>query len=250
MRRNVVAPTIALVVAILGWWTLAILLDVGPFLFPGPQHVAIELFEQSSYLAEQAAVTLWHTLLGFFLASAAAILTAMLLAASTIMREALLPLIVSIQAIPKVAIAPLLTIWMGFGTGPKIALVILLCYFPVLIATLAGLTSTPAELVDFARSLSAKKWAMFVRIRIPWALPQIFTGLKVAISLAVIGAAVAQMVVPNSGLGMVVMRAGQAANTALAFAALAMFAFIGIGLFSALTRIERRLLPWARATTA
>jgi NitT/TauT family transport system permease protein len=247
--RRILAPAVALALAIFGWWGVAAMLGLGPFLLPGPLDVAIQFTEQWPYLAEQTTVTLWQTLAGFSAAAVAAIITAVLLAASTFARDALLPLLVAVQAVPKVAIAPLLAVWLGFGFSPKITLVVLLCYFPILISTLAGLTSTPAELVEFARSLSASRWSMFTRIRIPWALPQMFTGLKVAISLAVIGAVVAQIAQPNSGLGMVIVRSTQAANTSLAFAAVTLLALIGIGLFYALTSIERLVLPWARETT-
>lgn len=247
--RRIVAPTVALALSLFAWWALATALGLGSFLFPTPLDVAAEFATQWSYLAEQTGVTLWQTLLGFVVAAVAAIVTAALLAASSLARDALLPLLVAIQAVPKVAIFPLLAIWLGFGASPKVTLVLLLSYFPILISTLAGLTSTPVELVDFGRSLSASRWAMFTRIRVPWALPQMFTGLKVAISLAVIGAIVAQLAQPNSGLGMIIVRSTQAANTPLAFAAVTLAAAIGIGLFYALVGLERLLLPWARETT-
>jgi NitT/TauT family transport system permease protein len=161
-----------------------------------------------------------------------------------------LPLLVAVQAVPKVAIAPLLIVWMGFGPSSKIVLVTLLCFFPVVVSTMAGLAATPSELVELARSLEGSRPRTFVKVRIPWALPQVFTGLKLAGSLALIGAVVAQITTPNAGLGAVIVRSGQSADTPLAFAAITLLAAIGISLFYSLVGLERLLLPWARATTA
>ena len=247
--RRILAPTIALGLAIAGWWALVTLLGIDPFLLPGPEDVVVAFGEHWRYLLEQTAITLVHTMAGFTVAGVAAIVLAGLLAASGLLREALLPLLVAIQAVPKVAVAPLLLIWLGFGSSSKIMLVLLLSFFPILIATLAGLTSTPAELIEYSSSLSASRWSTFTRIRVRWALPQMFTGLKVAISLALIGAVVAQIFLPNAGLGMVIVRSNQASNTALALAAVALLALIGIGLFYLLVLAERLLLPWARHTT-
>lgn len=248
--RRILAPTAAVVAVLILWWATVSLLSIDPFLLPGPADVVAAFTEQWRYLARQTAVTSWQTLGGFALAAAGAAATAVLLAASRWAREALLPLLVAVQAVPKVALAPLLLVWLGFGPSSKITLVVLLCYFPIVINMLSGLTSTPAELVELTRSLAAGRWRTFTRIRIPWALPETFTGLKVAISLALIGAVVAQITTPNEGLGAVIVRAGQATNTALQFAAITLLAAIGIVLFYGLVAAERLLLPWARETTA
>lgn len=248
--RRVLAPTAALALALAGWWAVAAILDLGTFLLPGPTDVVKALTRHQDYLLEQTVVTLWQTLAGFGLATAAAVVTAGLLAASRLIRDALLPLLVALQAVPKVAIAPLLVVWLGFGPSSKVTMVLLLCYFPILIAALAGLTATPAELIEYSQSLSSPRWSTFVRIRVPWALPQLFTGLKVGISLALIGAVVAQLSHPNAGLGMVIVRANQATNTPLALAAVGLLALIGVGLFYLVVAAERLLLPWARHTTA
>lgn len=244
--RRIVAPTIALGLAIAGWWAVVAALGIDPFLLPGPEDVAAAFVDQWPYLMEQTMVTLGQTMAGFALATIGAMALAGVLASSSILRDALLPLLVAIQAVPKVAVLPLLIMWFGFGASSKITLVWLLSFFPILIATLAGLTSTPAELVEYSDSLSASRWSTFTRIRMRWALPQVFTGLKVAISLALIGAVVAQLYLPNSGLGMVIVRSNQATNTALALAAVALCAVIGIALFYLVVAAERLLLPWAR----
>ncbi len=248
--RRILAPVVALILAVAGWWGAAILNGSDPFLLPSPGDVAKAFSTYRDYLLDETVATLWQTLVGFLAATGMAAVVAVVLAASGLLRDALLPLLVAIQAIPKVAVAPLLAIWLGFGPSTKVTLVILLCFFPILVNTLTGLTSTPTEMVELGRSLTASRWDMFTRIRIPWALPQTFTGLKVAISLAIIGAVVAQIAQPNSGLGMVIVRATQNANTPLAFAAVALAAVIGIGLFYAIVGLERLVVPWARHLSA
>lgn len=248
--RKVLRPVAAFAVVIATWWLAVPVFDIQPFLLPAPAEVVGALAEHRAYLMSNAGATLRHALGGFGIATGAAVTVAMLLAAAAWVRDSVFPLLVALQAVPKVAIAPLLVVWLGFGPSGKIALVALLCFFPIVVNTAAGLNSTPAELVELTRSLSASRWQTLVKVRVPWAIPQMFTGLKVAISLALIGSVVAELTTPNSGLGAIILRSGQAANTALAFAAVTWLAGIGIGLFYSLALAERLLLPWARATTA
>jgi NitT/TauT family transport system permease protein len=134
---------------------------------------------------------------------------------------------------------------MGFGAGPKIAMVVLICFFPIVISTATGLKSTPVEFVDLARSLSASQLQQFVKVRFPAALPYVFVGLKVAITLAVIGSVVGEFVGATEGLGYVIVASGQNANTSLAFAAIVLLSLLSIVLFYALVLAERLLVPWA-----
>jgi NitT/TauT family transport system permease protein len=242
-------PVVAVVALVGLWWGGVIAFDVATFLLPSPADVAGAFARHGPYLARESWVTIAHTVGGFSLAVAAGLVVAVWLAAFPPLRESALPLLVAMQAVPKVAVAPLLIIWLGFGPSSKIALVALLCFFPVVVAALAGLTSTPAELTELARSLSASRWQTFAKIRIPHALPQVFTGLRVAMSLALIGAVVAQLTNPNSGLGAVIVVSRQSVDTPLAFAAITLLAAIGIGLYYPLAALERFLLPWARETT-
>jgi NitT/TauT family transport system permease protein len=135
---------------------------------------------------------------------------------------------------------------MGFGAGPKIVMVFLICFFPIVISAAAGLASTPPELRELIRSLSASPLQTFVKVRFPASLPQVFVGLKVAISLAVIGAVIGEFVGASSGLGFVIQNAQGNANTSIAFASMVLLAAMSIVLFSALVALERLLVPWAR----
>lgn len=243
-------PVAGVAAAVGLWWLCVAGFGISPFFLPAPPDVAAALTGQFSYLLEQAGVTLWHMGAGFTIATAAGLSVAVLLAAVDWLRDMLLPLLVAVQAVPKVVFAPLLLLWLGYGPASKITLVALVCFLPVVVSTLAGLVSTPAELDELSRSLAASRWHTFRKVRIPYALPQVFTGLKLAVVFALIGAVVAQITTPNVGLGAVVVRATQVANTSLAFAAITLLAGIGISSFYGMVAIERLALPWARATTA
>ena len=243
-------PLVALAV-LLGLWQAAVhILRIEPFLLPAPADVAAAARNHLPHLAHQTWVTLGHILGGYLIAAVGALTLAAAMSLSSYLRDAALPLLVAVQAVPKVALTPLLIIYLGFDAASKVALVALLCFFPVLAGTITGLRATPADIIDLTRSLNAGRWTTLRLIRIHYALPHIFTGLKIAMTLAPIGAVVAQMTNPNSGLGAVILRATQQGNMALTFAAITALATTAITLNYTLTAAERLCLPWSRATTA
>jgi NitT/TauT family transport system permease protein len=243
-------PVLGGVATISGWWALTAVFDIRSIFLPAPPDVVEAFTRDPAHLLRQARATLTQTLIGFAFATSTSLVLAIALTASRTVNQSVLPQIIAINAVPKVALAPLLVVWLGFGSTPKIVLAFLICFFPILVASMAGLTSTPTELNDLARSLVASRWQSFAKIRLPWALPQIFVGLKVGISLAVIGSVVAEMQVPNAGLGAVIVVSGATSDTPLAFAAMALLAVISICLFYLVVAAERLLLPWARQITA
>ncbi|WP_239088276.1 ABC transporter permease [Planosporangium mesophilum] len=231
------------------WWLATALFHIRPLFLPAPPDIVSAFRRQPAYLLHEAWATVTETIIGFGIAAAAGLGVAVVLAASRTVERALLPLFVALNSVPKVSVAPLLVVWLGFGPRPKIFMVVLICFFPVVVATMAGLSSTPAELSDLVRSLSASWWQTYVKVRLPWALPQIFVGLKVAVSLAVVGAVVAEISNPNRGLGAVIVLSGTSFDTPLAFAAIVLLALISVVLFYLVASAERLLLPWARAIT-
>ncbi len=248
MRRVVrwLAPVATFVVLVVLWDLATRIFDWEPWLVPPPRDVADALWEYRDLLPEHTWVTLWESLAGFALAIAIGIPVGGLIAYSRFMELTVYPLLLGLNAVPKIAIAPILLLWMGFGPGPKILVSFLLCVFPIVIATATGLKQTPAELVELARSLCASQWQTFRRFRFPSALPEIFIGLKVAISLAVIGAVIGEFVGASEGLGWVIVNSGANVNTSLAFAAMVILAVVSVVLFYAIALIERLLVPWAR----
>ncbi|MFD1504896.1 ABC transporter permease [Georgenia yuyongxinii] len=238
-------PVLAVVIIAALWWLATVLFEIPEYLVPGPQVVTGRLVELGPYLLQQTWVTLGETLAGFVLSILIGIPVAMAIARFRVVELMIYPLLLAVNSVPKVAIAPILVVWMGFGQTPKIVMVILLCFFPIVLSTVSGLRSTPSELVELSRSLDASNLQEFRKIRFRWAMPQIFVGLKNAISLAVIGAVIAEFVGASSGLGFVIVQSGASADTALAFAAIVLLALISIVLFYLLVWLEKVLLPWA-----
>ncbi len=245
----VLAPLLGAATLTGAWWLATILFRIRPFLLPAPPDIVHSFLTMPGYLLRQAVVTLVESLIGFGVATVAGLVLAIALVASGLVSRTVFPLLVAANAVPKLAIAPLLFVWMGFGATPKVVMVVLICFFPIVVSAMTGLGSTPADLGELARSLSGSRWRTFVKVRIPWAVPQIFIGVKVAISLSVVGAVVAEFSGSNAGLGFVIVSSGQQADTALAFVSIVLLAFLSIGLFYLVSGVERLLLPWVRETS-
>jgi len=244
---NAALPALGAALAIGLWWLLTTVLKIDPFYVPSPPDVVDSFLRTPQYLLEETWITVQRVLIGFGIAVAGGLIIAIALAASRTVERMTMPLLAAVNAVPKVALAPLLLVWMGFGNSPKIVMVVLVSFFPVVVSTMAGLTSTPADLRELARSLSASWWQAFIKVRLSWALPQVFVGLKVATPLAIIGAVIGEVVNPDHGLGSVIVGSGTSSDTPLAFAALVLLALTGVALFYLMAVIERLLVPWARA---
>jgi NitT/TauT family transport system permease protein len=239
-------PVAGLVAAVGLWWAVVAVLRIDSTLAATPPQVAAAFTRQPGYLLSNAAVTLTEVAAGYSIAITLGLSAGAVLAASRTLEDTVIPAVVAFNAIPKVAFAPLLIVWMGFSLAPKIAMAALISFFPITLATLAGLTGTPGDLIALARSLTASRWQTLLRIRLPAALPHIFVGLKTAMPLAVIGALVGELAGTDRGLGFIIATAGT--DTATAFAAIGLLAAISTTLFAALTGTQRLLLPWAAAT--
>jgi NitT/TauT family transport system permease protein len=232
------------------WWVVTAAFDIDPFYVPSPADVVDSFLRTPRFLLAETWTTVQRVLVGFAVAVAGGLAIAVTLAASRTVERMAMPVLAAVNAVPKVALAPLLLVWMGFGDAPKIVMVVLVSFFPVIVSTMAGLTSTPTDLRELARSLKASWWQTFVKVRLIWAMPQVFVGLKVATPLAVIGAVIGEVVNPDHGLGSVIAGSGASSDTPLAFAALVLLALTGVILFYVVAGIERVLVPWARAISS
>ena len=244
-----VLPPLVVGALLLGFWQLLTATGaVREYLLPPPADVARAFWRgvESGLFWEYGRTTLQESLAGFALGVAVAVPLGYGIARSRLLARALEPFVAASQALPAVAIAPILVLWMGFGYGPKIVVTFLLCIFPIVIASATGLKSTPPELVELVRSLDASRFELFRRVRFPSALPHIFVGLKVAISLAVIGAVIGEFVGAEAGLGYVIIASGSNVDTSLAFGAMVLLGVLSVALFYALVGLERLLVPWAR----
>ncbi|MEO3927470.1 ABC transporter permease [Plantactinospora sp. CA-294935] len=243
-------PIVGTIVAIGLWWLVTIVFHVETLFLPSPPEVVDAFDREPAYLFEAAWATLWGTLAGFGIAAAGGMVAALLLTSSRLVEQATLPMIVAFNAVPKVSLVPLLILWIGYDSRTKVSLVVLIAFFPIMVATMAGLTSTPADLYELTRSLSASRLKTYLKVRLPWALPQVFVGLKLGITLSLIGAVVAELQTLNGGLGAIIYSTQQSFDTPLAFAAITLTGVLGIGLFYAVVVAERLAVPWARKISA
>jgi NitT/TauT family transport system permease protein len=182
--------------------------------------------------------------LGFALALGIGLPLAVAIANSRRLNLMFYPLLVGLQSVPKVALAPIVLVWLGTGLESKLAIVWLVAFFPIIIDTAAGLKSTPRELVELARSLKASPWQLFYKVQFPAALPFVLTGAKVAITLAVIGAVIGEFMGSSAGLGYLLLSATSQLNTPLAFAALFALSFLGMAVYALVELVEMLLTPW------
>ncbi|PWU45587.1 ABC transporter permease [Micromonospora globispora] len=244
-------PALGLVIAVSVWWLVTSGLHlVHPASLPPPQLVWASLTGTSQVLLPALGITAGMTVLGFLLSSIAGVLIGMALAASRRVERMFAPLLVAVNAVPKIAFGPLLVVSVGWGAKPILVMVFLLCFFPIVLSTATGLTTTPADLADLARSLNASWWQSFRKVRLPAALPQIFVGLKVAMPLAAIGAVIGEFYSDKPGLGYQILQYNGVGDTATAWAAIVLIALMSILLYAALSVVERLALPWVKATTS
>lgn len=226
------------------WQGLVWITGVPPFLLPAPDRVAVVLLARGDIIAGHAVVTLTEILLGLLLGTLLGCGFALILAAFRGARRWLLPLLVISQAIPVFAIAPLLTLWFGFGLASKVAMATIIIFFPVASAFQDGLRRTDPGLLDLAATMGARPAAVLWRLRVPHALPALASGLRVAASVAPIGAVVGEWVGASAGLGYLMLHANGRSQTDLMFAALLVLAVIALALWFTLDRLLRRAIPW------
>ena len=244
LRRTVKIVLTLVIFAVL--WELACrVFKVPTYLVPKPSDIALRLYDKRGLYLGQTWVTLYETVAGFLLADLVGIVAAALVVMIPSLRDVIMPLLLIAQIVPKVAIAPILLIWFGYGLVPKILVAFLVAFFPVVVNTASGLISVEPELLDLGRSLEASRWQTFWKFRIPAALPDLFSGMKIAITLAVIGAVIGEFIGGNRGLGYLIIIANQELDTPLAFAALFILSVGGILLYGAIELLERLLIPWA-----
>jgi ABC-type nitrate/sulfonate/bicarbonate transport system permease component len=240
-----------LLAALIGLWQLAAssgflaeVLGVESFLVPSPAEVASSLWENRSLLAENAWVTLREVLLGLGCALLVGIGFAVLMHLSGLIRDAAYPLIVASQTVPIVVVAPILLFWLGFGIWPKVVVVALICFFPITLNVLAGLRSADPETLTMMRSLDASRGALLRRVEAPGALPSFFTGTKIAVVVAPIGAVFGEWVGGSAGLGHLILTDNAQLEVAREFAAVAVLSAMALILIGLVALVERRVVAW------
>ncbi|MDQ7247617.1 ABC transporter permease [Dongia sedimenti] len=240
------APSLILGVILIGLWEAAIhLLDVNAFVVPAPSSIAISLVQNAALLAEATLVTAKEVLVGFVLATLCGAALALLIVRFRMLGRALYPIIVLFQTVPKVALAPIFILWFGYDLSPKVMLIVVIAFFPVTLDMLAGLQSVDPGLVALMRSVSARDNDILLRVRIPNALPHLMAGMKIAITLSVIGAIVGEFAGASAGLGYTIQFASTQLDTPMVFAALVVVSVVGVAFYYLIELLERAVTPWA-----
>ena len=199
-------PAAVIAVAMAAWEAAVRLLDVAQWLLPPPSAIGAELMASRDLLLRHTWVTLGEVVLGFALALVVGVALASFIAYSRIVERAVYPFVIASQTVPVIVIAPLLLSWIGYGIWPKVIVVVLLSFFPIVVNTVDGLKSADPDLLRMMRTLGANRWQLFVKVQAPTCLPFLFSGLRVAIALSVIGAVVGEWVGASAGLGYLMTR--------------------------------------------
>ena len=242
--RSIGYPALGVVLFIALWQAYVQIFDIAPVVLPTPLQIAHSFANDYPALLSQGWVTLQECVYGFGLAFIVGVPLAFVIANSPALSQMVYPLLIAMQSVPKVAMAPIILVWLGTGMASKLALVWLVAFFPIVVDTATGLRVTQASLLELAISLRATRMQIFMKIQMPAALPHILSGAKIAVTLAVIGAVIGEFVGSNEGLGNLLLVANSQLNTPLAFAALISLAILGLGLYAVVAAIEAALSPW------
>jgi len=238
-------PLAAILAVILVWHAVTTWLGVPGWLLPSPKAVVMAAYQHQALFPKHTAVTIAETLLGLGVSLAVGVPLAIVIVWSPFLRRTIYPLILGLQSVPKVALAPLFLVWIGYGMPSKVVIVASIAFFPILVDTVTGLAIVERDLLDMVKVLRASTFQTFMKIRIPSAMPYFFSGTKVAVTLAVIGAVVGEFVGSDEGLGYLIMVSGSQLNTAMVFVSLLILSVMGAILFELVEAVQRLTCPWS-----
>jgi NitT/TauT family transport system permease protein len=247
LRRGTVGlvqPILTALCLLLLWQLIVVGFDVPRYLFPAPTDVVEQGIQYAPKIWFNYSTTLRSAALGYLVAVVVAVPVSLIIAYSTFAQKSVYPGLVLVHMTPKVALAPLIIAWMGFGLAPKVTVTALLCFMPIMLNGILGFRSIDPEIVYMSRSSGARPWLMFWKIRLPSALPTLFTGLKHGASLAIVGAVVAEYIGGNRGLGYYLLRSLDNLQTDLGIAIMVAMATIGMAFFFGMHAVEGLAIPW------
>ncbi|MCY4653091.1 MAG: ABC transporter permease [Dehalococcoidia bacterium] len=243
-------PALLIVLGILIVWEAYVrIFDVQTWLLPAPSAIGVALVEDAGLLRRHTGVTLSEILVGFALALVSGALLAAAIGISRTLERALYPFIIASQTIPIIVIAPMLLIWVGYGLAPKVIVVALISFFPIVVNMVDGLKSVDRDMVNLMRTLGANRWQIFFKVQVPTSLPYLFSGMRVAIAVSVIGAVIGEWVGSSEGLGYLMLRSKPQFLTERVFASIVILSVMGIALFGSVGILERIAIPWRRPST-
>ena len=244
-RFEVAAPWLLTAVLIVVWEVICRAFNVSSFIFPAPTAIAASLVEFAGPIAGHAWKTFWTTLAGFAIGVGVGLALGFIIGSSRFSYNALYPLLVAFNSVPKAAFVPILVVWFGIGTIPAILTAFLICFFPIVVNVATGLATLEPELEDVLRSLGATRKDVLFKVGLPRSLPYFFASLKVAITLAFVGTVVSETVASNDGIGYLMMSAGSSMRMPLVFAGLIVIGAMAMAMYGAFAGIERRMTGWA-----
>jgi NitT/TauT family transport system permease protein len=243
--RRVILPVVVFVGLLIVWEVAVPLFSIQQIVLPPPSGVAVTLVDTAGPILFHARQTLMTTLIGFGAAVVLGLLLGFAIGASATVNDALYPLLVGFNSIPKAAVVPLLVMWFGIGSVPAVLTAFLLAFFPIAVNVAVGLATLEPELSDVLRVLGASRWQIFRKVGVPRTMPLFFASLKVAISSAFVGSVISETVASNAGIGYLMAVAASDFNTRLAFAGLFVLAALGVLLYGLFAAVERRMTSWA-----
>ena len=238
-------PIAGAAIIVIAWHYYVVLLHIPIVVLPTPFQVVVSMITEAKPLSEESWITALECIYGFALAMGIGIPIAVVMTYSRVANLMFYPLLVASQSIPKVAIAPILLVWFGTGIQSKLAMAFVIAFFPIVVDTATGLRSTSPELMELARSLQCSRLQTFFKIQLPSALPSIFSGAKIAVTLSVIGAVIGEFIGSNEGLGNLLLTANSQLNTPLVWASLIVLSVLGMILYGAVVLAEKIFMPWA-----
>lgn len=239
-------PTLVIISLLIIWQILTIILDIPKWLLPSPITILMEIYNNFSLLIGHSLVTIQEIFFGFIFALILGIALAISIDKSRVVEKSIYPFVIASQTIPIIAITPLLLVWIGYGIFTKIIIVALISFFPIVVNMVDGLRSTDISIEKMAITLGANKFQLLTLIRIPSSLPYLFSGMKIGISISVIGAVIGEWVGASSGLGYLMLQSAPRFQTALVFASIFFLSIIGISLFTFIQVLEYKLVRWNR----
>ena len=247
MGQDVLLPIGVFVALLIAWEGAVQIFGIPVYLLPAPSVIWTDTTSMASTIGKHALATLGTVIMGFLISFAISLPLAVFMTSSPVISSAIYPLLVLTQSIPKVALAPILVVMLGANELPRLVITFLVAFFPLVISIAVGLMAVPEELTELGRSFKASKFQELYRIRLPYAVPFIFSGLKVAIALAVVGAVVGEFVNADKGLGYMIITATAFFRVPVAFGALILLSVMGVVLFQIVVIIERVFFPWSAA---
>ncbi len=246
--RSYGPPALVLVLLFVVWDLAIRIFDIEVYVFPAPGDVWTAFIEKPEIIVEDGWLTAQEALYGFLLGSIIGIALGVAFAYSRFLSRSFLPLVIASNAIPIIAVAPILLLVLGEGMTSKVAVTAFLCFFPVCINSMKGVASTPVQYVELMHVQAASGWQSFSKVRMPASLPYVFVGLKIGATFAIIGAIVAEFVAAQAGLGNVMVQSNYQLDTPELFAATFVAMVLGIAFYLAVTLAERIVIPWHKAT--